>query len=365
MLRINLFLLLFALVIQGTASSSIETKKPDGGKKKLPRNIVLMIGDGMGTAQVYAALTAKHGQLNMARFPYSGFVKTYSADSYITDSGAGSTAYSTGQKTNNGYVGVGPSGEKLETILESAETKGLATGLVATSAITDATPADFIAHTSNRGKMEGIALDFLKTDIDVFIGGGYSYFARRSDSLNLLDSLRKRGYFVARDLNDVDIPTVTKLAALLADGPLPRMAAGRKETLGKSADIAIKMLKRNKKGFFLMIEGSQIDWGGHDNILDYVIEETVDFDNVVGKVLDFAMKDKETLVIVTADHETGGIAITDGDMETGKVSASFAVKDHTAVMVPIFAYGPGAERFTGIMENTDVNKRCMELLKLR
>ena len=337
--------------------------EPSGrdSKTKKPKNIIFMIGDGMGTAQVYAALTATHDKLNIARCPVTGFVKTFSADKYITDSGAGATAYATGHKTNNGYISVSPSGEKLPTILEIAEKNGLATGLVATSAITHATPAGFIAHTSNRGNMEDIALDFLKTDIDVFIGGGYNNFAHRKDSLNLTDSLRAHGYIVARDMRDVDLPTTNKLAALLADVHMPRMAAGRGNMLPDATDMALKILKRNKKGFFVMVEGSQIDWGGHDNNLDYIVEETVDFDKAVGKALDFAAKNGETLVIVTADHETGGLGLTGGDIQKGTVTGSFILKDHTAVMVPIFAYGPGSEKFSGIMDNTDVNKKCMAL----
>jgi len=330
-------------------------------KAKAPKNIILMIGDGMGTAQLYTCITAKGDNCNIARFPVSGFVKTFSADNYITDSGAGATAYATGHKTNNGYISVSPQGEKLQTILETAEMQGFASGLIATSAITHATPAGFVAHTSNRGNMEDIALDFLKTDIDVFIGGGYSNFANRKDSLNLIDSLRAHGYFVARDIKDIDLPTVKKLAALLSDGHMPRMAAGRGNMLPEATDMAIKMLKRNKKGFFLMVEGSQIDWGGHDNNLEYIVEEIVDFDNAVGKALEFAKKDGETLVIVTADHETGGLGLTGGDMKTGKVEGSFITKDHTAVMVPLFAFGPGSEMFTGLMDNTDVYKKCMAL----
>jgi alkaline phosphatase len=334
-------------------------------KNKSPRNIILMIGDGMGTTQLYAGLTVKKGQLNIAKFPISGFVKTYSSDNYITDSGAGATALATGTKTNNGYISVAPDGTVLETILEAAERKGLSTGLVATSSITHATPAGFIAHTSNRGNMEDIAMDFLKTDIDVFIGGGYNNFTLRKDSLNLLDSLISRGYFVARDLKDVDLPTVNKLAALLASGHMPRVSAGRKDMLLQGSSMAIKLLDRNKKGFFLMIEGSQMDWGGHDNNMEYVVEEMIDFDDAVGKVLEFARKDGETLVIVTSDHETGGLALTGGDISSGKVEGGFIHKDHTAVMVPIFAYGPGAENFSGIMDNTEVNRKCMELLKLK
>jgi alkaline phosphatase len=357
-MRFTILILLIAL------SPAIFAGGPDDKQKKTPKapkNIILMIGDGMGTAQVYAALTAKKGQLNMARCPYSGFVKTNSADSYITDSGAGATAYATGEKTNNGYISISTDGKVLPTILEIAEENGLATGLVATSAITHATPAAFIAHTPNRDRYDDIAMDFLHTDIDVFIGGGCNNFNHRADSLNLLDSLKNHGYKVARDLNDVDIKNTPKLAGLLASGHLPKESEGRGKMLSKAATMALTILKRNKTGFFMMIEGSQIDWGGHDKNKDYVVSETVDFDNAVGTVLDFAAKNEETLVIITADHETGGFALTGGNLSTGEVEGSFISGDHTGVMVPLFAFGPGAKQFSGIQENTDVYKKMVAL----
>jgi alkaline phosphatase len=339
--------------------------KSKKSKSKPPKNIILMIGDGMGTAQVYAGYTAKKGVMNITGMPVSGFSVTYSADNYITDSGAGGTALSSGVKTNNASIGVDAKGKPVNSILELAEQKGLSTGLVATSTITHATPASFIAHTANRSKYEDIAFDFLRTDIDVFIGGGYNNFARRTDSLNLLDSLKAHGYLVARNLKDVDVPTTKKLAALLADEHMPSMLKGRGNMLPDATEMALKILKRNDKGFFIMIEGSQIDWGGHDNDKEYVVAEVVDFDNAVGKALQFAAKNGETLVIVTADHETGGLGLTGGNIATGEVQGLFITKDHTATMVPVFAYGPGAEMFTGVQQNTDIFKKCAELLRLR
>ncbi len=324
-----------------------------------------MIGDGMGTSQVYAGYTAKKGLMNMTGMPVSGFVTTFSANDYITDSGAGGTALACGVKTNNFSIGVDTKGKPVTSILEMAGQRGLSTGLVSTSAITHATPASFIAHTCDRSKYSDIALDFLHARIDVFIGGGYNNFARRSDSLNLLDSLRARGYLVARDLRDVDVPSTPRLAALLADEHLPRMAKGRGNMLPDATAMALKILKRNKKGFFIMIEGSQIDWGGHDNDPAYMVDEVVDFDNAVGKALQFAAKNGETLVLVTADHETGGFGITGGSLVTGLVQGAFLSKDHTATMVPIFAYGPGSEKFTGVQDNTDIFKKCVELLGLK
>jgi alkaline phosphatase len=336
---------------------------PEGKKKnsKQPKNIILLIGDGMGTSQVYAGYTAKKSIMNITSMPVSGFSVTWSADDFITDSGAGGTALSSGIKTKNGSIGVDTSGKSVETILEMAEKRGLSTGLVSTSSITHATPASFIAHTPNRSKYEDIAYDFLRTDIDVFIGGGYNNFARRADSLNLIDSLKARGYFIARDLKDVNIQSTKRLAALLAYEHLPQMSKGRGNMLPNATEMAISMLDKNDKGFFIMIEGSQIDWGGHANDVAYIVDEMVDFDNAVGKALEFAAKDGETLVIVTADHETGGLGIIGGSIATGDVQGAFLVKDHTATMVPVFAFGPGSEMFTGVQDNTDIFKKCVKL----
>jgi len=334
-------------------------------KSKQPKNIILLIGDGMGTAQVYAGYTAKKGIMNITGMPVSGFSVTYSASDYITDSGAGGTALSSGVKTKNGSIGVDSSGMPVESILEMAEKRGLSTGLISTSSITHATPASFIAHTANRSKYSDIALDFLKTDIDVFIGGGYKDFAKRADSLNLIDSLKAHGYFIARNLKDVNVKSTTRLAALLADEHMPQMSKGRGNMLPDATKMALSILDKNDKGFFIMIEGSQIDWGGHANGAAYIVDEMVDFDNAVGKALEFAKNDGETLVIVTADHETGGFGIIGGSIVTGDVQGAFLIKDHTATMVPVFAYGPGSELFTGVQDNTDIFKKCVQLFGFR
>jgi len=338
--------------------------KPGDKKKKSeqPKNIILLIGDGMGTAQVYAGYTAKKGIMNITGMPVSGFSVTYSSNDYITDSGAGGTALSSGVKTKNGSIGVDTNGKPVETILEMAEKRGLSTGLVSTSSITHATPASFIAHTPNRSKYSDIALDFLKTDIDVFIGGGYKDFAKRADSLNLIDSLKARGYFIARNLKDVNVKSTTRLAALLADEHMPQMSKGRGNMLPDATEMALSMLDKNDKGFFIMIEGSQTDWGGHANDAAYIVDEMIDFDNAVGKALEFAAKDGETLVIVTADHETGGLGIIGGSILSGDVQGAFLIKDHTATMVPVFAFGPGSQLFTGVQDNTDIFKKCAKLL---
>jgi alkaline phosphatase len=357
-------LLCFSLILSTTFSCST-SKHFSGSRSKEIRNVILMIGDGMGLPDVYAAMTVAGAPLNIERCTYTGLQKTYSFDKYITDSGAAGTALATGTKTNNGSIGVGPDGKPVQSVLEIAESNKLATGLVSTSSITHATPASFIAHQSSRGSYEAIASDFLKTDIDCFIGGGINHFGHRKDGLNLLDSLRKRGYEVDTTLNDVLNSKALKIAGLTAKEHNPYRLAGRGDMLPLSAEKAISVLSKNRKGFFLMIEGSQIDWAGHANAADTLIDEVLDFDKTIGKVLDFAEKDGHTLVIITADHETGGVTITGGDIKAKKANLNFSLKDHTAVMVPVYAFGPGAANFTGIYENTDIFRKIVSLLKLK
>ncbi len=342
--------------------TSIYAGSPNPKKAQRPKNIIFLIGDGMGTAQIYAALTAKKDNLNIAKFKVVGFHKTYSANDYITDSAAGATAFSTGTKTKNGYLAVDTNKQILPTILELAESKGLSTGLVASCAVTHATPAAFIAHEAGRNSYEDIANWYLKTDVDIFIGGGRNYFEKRSDKRNLSDSLRKNNYQVVYNLDQLNDITKGKIAGLLYAEHPPLMADGRGEMLGKSSKKAIAILEKNKKGFFMMIEGSQIDWACHNNTQDSLISEMIDFDNVVGMVLEYAQKNGETLVVVTGDHETGGYTIPNGDLKKGKPDGKFSTTNHTAVMVPIFAYGPGAEEFMGFMENTDIFYKFKKLL---
>jgi alkaline phosphatase len=333
---------------------------PQNFKAKKPKNIIFLIGDGMGVSQVFAGLTANHGKLFLENCKHIGFSKTQSADNYITDSAAGGTALSAGVKTYNGAIGVDVDKKPVQTILEAAEQKGLATGLVSTSAITHATPASFIAHQASRSSYEDIAADFLKTDIDVFIGGGYKHFAERKDGKNLTEELIKKGYTVERDIEKIKTIKSGKLAGLTADEHNGRVAE-RKDMLPVATETAINILSNNKKGFFLMVEGSQIDWGGHAGSAIYITEDMLDFDQTIGKAIEFAASNGETLVVITADHETGGMALTGGDMKTGMVKGGFPTGGHTAVMVPVFAYGPGAEEFVGIMENTDIPKKMKKL----
>lgn len=335
------------------------------GKVKSLKNIILFIGDGMGVSQVYAGMTVSQVPFYLETFPYSGFSKTYSADSYITDSGAGGTAIACGTKTNNGMIGVRPDSSVVNSILELAHKNGYATGVVSTSAITHATPASFVAHNAGRGNYEDIARDFLNGTVDVFIGGGENHFRVRKDSADLTINLKQQGFDVVYTLEDMKKSESKKLAALLAKEHMPPVTAGRTGALAEMTRKAIETLSKNDKGFFLMVEGSQIDWGGHAQNIEYVVTEMMDLDNAIGVAANFASGNKNTLIVVTADHETGGIALTGGSMTDHKVEVKFTDGDHTAVMVPIFSFGPGAEKFSGIHDNTFFYGEFLNLMKIQ
>ena len=351
--------IVFLLILLAFGFSSCADKGKD-----TPKNIIIFIGDGMGVSQLYAAMTIHGEKFNVEEFPYSGLIKTYAANNYITDSGAAGTAIAVGEKTNNGMIGVKPDGTPVSSITETANKNGLAAGVVSTCVVTHATPASFVAHNAGRGNYEEIASDFLNGTIDVFIGGGENHFRNRKDSVDLAIKLKEQGFDVTYTMEDLKKSTSTKLAGLLAKGDMPKAAEGRMGMLRDMTVKAIETLSKNKKGFVLMVEGSMIDWGAHENNLDYMVAEVIDFDDAIGAALDFAKADGKTLVIVTADHETGGLSLTGGDIASKTVTAKFSSNDHTATMVPVFSFGPGAERFSGIRENTFFYGEFIELLGL-
>lgn len=331
---------------------------------QVPKKVILMIGDGMGTSQIYAARVVKGAPLSLERCTAIGFSFTHAADDFITDSGAGATAIAIGKKANNGGIGVDADNIPHRTLLEMCEKKGMATGLVATSSITHATPASFIAHVPSREMHEAIALDFLKTDVDVFIGGGRKYFRTRKDNRNLMPELEKKGYIVKNSMEECATVVKPKLACFVAEDGALKVKEGRGEMLREATKHSLYLLNQQKKGFFLMVEGSQIDWGGHANDTEYITSEMLDFDKAIEDALNFAKKDGETLVVITADHETGGFALNGGSIQSRKIEGAFTTGQHTGVMVPVFAYGPGAERFIGMYDNTALFDKIKALLQL-
>jgi|WetSurMetagenome_2_1015567.scaffolds.fasta_scaffold01002_11 alkaline phosphatase len=326
-----------------------------------PRNIVLMIGDGMGVAQVFAGMTANGGHLYIDNFDRIGFSKTQPSKGYITDSAAGGTAIATGEKTYDGAVGVDTLKKPLENILEIVRKRGFSTGVVVTTEVTDATPASFVAHVPSRYQSEEIAQAFVDSGIDLFIGAGRENFENRNDGKNLIPELAAKGYKVCSSVDEINAVKSGKTGGFLENLPYDK----RGDQLAVTTGAALRLLSRNGQGFFLMVEGSKIDSGGHATDMNQEVGEMLDFDRAVGKVLEFAAKDRRTLVVVTADHETGGLSLTGGDMSTGKVTGNFAWGNHTGIMVPVFAYGPGADAFMGIYENTGIFRRFLKVLKIR
>jgi alkaline phosphatase len=322
-----------------------------------PKNIILFIGDGMGPAQVTAGKITK-GMLEMERCPVTGLVTTWSADELVTDSAAAGTAMATGVKTKNGMISQDPDGNRLETVLEFAEQKGKSSGLVVNCAVTHATPASFASHVPSRKQYEDIADQLAASDVDVLFGGGLKHFG--SESLAVLQKKMP----VAKTTEEFRaIGTPEKAAALLYPEH-PPYAAERMVSLPELTAKALEILSQDEDGFFLMVEGSQIDWAGHKNDGTNVVSEVVDFDNAVGVGLDFAEKNGDTLVIITADHETGGFGLLGGSIENKTVDKTgFVYGKHTASMVPLFAFGPGSEMFGGIMDNTEIGKSMIQLIQ--
>jgi alkaline phosphatase len=316
------------------------------------QNIILLIGDGMGLTQITGARTVNGGQLNMLKCKSIGIQSTHCADKYVTDSGASATAMSCGQKTNYYSLGVDPQGNPLETIIETLEKDGVATGLVTTSQIVHATPAAFYAHQTDRFQYEAIAEELVKSGVDFFAGGGQKYFDQRSDGINFIDSLISMDYQVV--FTPEGISEIKNTALFIAEDKPLSIPEGRGSVLKQMTQKALEQLKTSKKGFFLMVEGAQIDWAGEENDQAYLMAEMLDFDDAVGVALDFAEADGNTLVVITGDHETAGFALTNGNLANHTITGQFVTWLHTAAMVPVFAFGPGSEAFAGVYENTDL-----------
>lgn len=321
------------------------------------KNVILLIGDGMGLAQIYAGLTANRGDLNLAKLLNIGFSKTSAADTYITDSAAGATAMATGHKTNNRAIGVDSTGKALPAIPALIKKWNMVSGVISAGPVTDATPAAFFAHQPDRMFEREIAADFLQDPVQILIGGGYRHFKDQ----NILDTLQQQGYQIGTSFDQME--RLKRPFVLLDDQSVVAVNKGRKDFLQRSLQKTLHELAPNKAGFFIMAEGAQIDYGGHANNMRYVVEEMLDFDRTIGDAIRFADANGETLVIITADHETGGLSLLDGDLKRGYVDGNFSTNDHSGIMVPVFAYGPHSLDFRGVYENTDIQHKIMTILQ--
>lgn len=359
-------------VAQNSRTDQVQTyvmEKPYPVEKIVPptgnnvKNVILMIGDGMSLMHVYSAWAANHGKLYLENCETTGLSKTYCANRLITDSGAGGTAMAIGKKTNYHSVGVDADGNPQPSLITLAKKKGLSAGVAVTCRLWDATPADFCCHNVDRDQEDEIIADYVNCDADYVVGGGAKKFENRKDGRNIFKELEQKGYQVARSWEECQKLKSGKIFAVTdsVDTPLP---AERGDRLAQSALKGIELLNQNPKGFFMMIEGSQLDDYGHFNDLNLLMQETHDFDRTIGQVLKWAAKDGETLVVITADHETGGLTLVGGDKDKGEIKCKFSTTDHSGVMVPVYAFGPGSELFTGIYENTDIFHKIKSLLNL-
>lgn len=333
-----------------------------------PKNIILLIGDGMGISAVSASVHSIEND-QFKNFKSVGLVNTCSADKLVTDSAAGATSYATGYRTNNGKLGSDPNGKKLENIVEIAKKKNMSTGVVVTCSVTNATPAAFLSHVKSRKSEFEIAEQIYKNNnVDLILGAGSDFFlpknfgGKRDDNKNIADSMKCKGYNVIIDTSYSVQSFNKKTLGLFSPNAFP-YATKRNFSLGELSKAAIDYLSKNKNGFFLMIEGSQIDWAEEHNDKEYFYSEMKDFNTAIKAALDFAKKDKNTLVIVLADHDTGSFGINAKNNETGLVDWAWASNKHTANLIGLFSFGPGSEKFNGIQNNFEVGRKLINFIQ--
>lgn len=368
-------------------------------KEPQVKNVIYLIGDGMGFGAVSSLLLSEDAVTGFEQAPVIGLSETCSADNYVTDSAAGGTALATGTRTNNGYVGADPEGNQLTSVLRKAQDMGKKTGIVVNTTLTEATPASFYAGVTSRKMVFDIAKQFTESNVDVAIGGGLDHFISRPDSLDLTATLIEKGYDVYLNWETVLNTDSDKFVGILplydlhrreenngtasaAEGQevclAAQLAAINEDTevthlseptvyLEKATVKALDILSRdNKDGFFLMIESAIIDGYGHNNDSDGMIVEMKEFNRTLLEMIEYVNNNPETLLVVTADHETGGTGVYYNGHKPGNegpLKLRFSTSGHTGTVVPIFAYGPGAESFAGVMKNTDIPKKIEALMK--
>lgn len=350
-------LLLLSFILLSLAFESCAKKEQESPKAT---NVIYMIGDGMALPQVFAAMLATGDDMTFSQFPYIGVVDTRSSSNTITDSAAGGTGLACDKKTKNGMVGMDGDTLSMETILEALADQGKSTGIVVTCYSGHATPADFYAKVPKRNMYEDIAVQMAESErLNVMIGGGRKHFTQRKDSINLIERMENElGWKVYDTLADIDT-TCMKYAVLANESHMPHYPE-RGEFLPEGVKTALKTLEQDEDGFFLMVEGSQIDFACHAKDSAWMVNEMIDFNNAVQVALDYAKTHGNTLVVVTADHETGGLTMIDRQGKYTNVEFDYSTYSHTCLPVMIYAYGPGAELFTGWMQNNEVKAKILK-----
>lgn len=344
-------------------SEGIDTYRPthrnDGGKGRI-RNVIFLIGDGMGLSQITAAAYANCG-LTLMNFNYIGLQRNNALGAFTSDSAAGGSALATGERHANRHISMTEQGEAVPSLSDWFRGKGLPVGVVTLGNAVDATPTAFYGHSVERDNADELTRCLLDTPVDLLCGSGIRQFTERGDGIDLIGELSKSYRFV-RSIDEINA----------AEGRVvcidERMDEAADESnlglLAEATRAAIdKLQERGDKGFFLMVEGAKIDYAGHSRCLPGSVIEMLSFDLAVAEALKFADENGQTLVVVTADHETGGLVLLDGDEQSGRIMGVYTTDDHTPAMLPVFAYGPGADRFCGTYLNTEIARRIRELTR--
>ena len=371
-----------------------------GCAEQKPKNVIYLIGDGMGFGAVSSLLLSENGETGFEMAPVIGLNETCSANNYVTDSPAGGTALATGTRTCNGFLGVGPDSVQLESILKKAQKMGKKTGIVVNTTLTEATPGAFYAGVTSRKESYKIAEQFTESGVDVAIGAGLSAFINRPDSVDMTAVLIEKGYDVYLDWKSVLDTESEKFVGILDMGDVHRRNKSRNTTasaaegaevclaaklaasegkvdttrfsepteyLHKACNKALSVLDKDApNGFFLMIESAIIDGFGQNNDSEGMIEEMKEFDQTLKTLIAYVNKHPNTLLVVTADHETGGTGVTYKSHAINQpegLHLNFSTKGHTGTVVPIFAYGAGAAKFSGIFQNRELPEMIEELIK--
>ncbi|WP_299530171.1 alkaline phosphatase [Ulvibacterium sp.] len=344
-------------IYHNTIRSEVYTPTFDTDQKDKPvKNVILLIGDGNGLAQISSSVFGNGGDLTLTQLKSIGLIKTQSADDFTTDSAAAGTALATGTKTNNRAIGVDSEGKSVKNLPELLHENGFNSGCITTDMITGATPAAFYAHRKDRSDTDGIISDLSKSELSLLIGGGANSFERQ---------IAQMGFSILENTGGMAQRTEKQIAHFISKDDVPGVLEGRGTVLADVTKNGLAFLNAKNTPFFLVVESSKIDSYGHENDVPGIASEGIDFDRSITEALKFADVTGNTLVIVTADHETSGFSLPQGNIDNKMVEGDFTTHDHTGIMVPIFAYGPHSQEFQGVYENTEVYDKIIKVLGIK